>query len=62
MRPAAGKPSFARGGKLLVNTAPPMGLTDTSGNFVDGANSGQPGGEGRFTIQARARGVVRSGN
>jgi streptogramin lyase len=55
----AGKPKFARGGKLVVIAAPPGGLTDAAGTPLDGGNQGVPGDDGTFVIALKGTGISR---
>jgi hypothetical protein len=54
----AGKPQFAKGGRIVVKASPPKGLTGTSGAYVDGNGHGVPGGDGVFKILPKGGGVV----
>jgi hypothetical protein len=54
-----GKPRFARGGQIAVNASPPAGLTNSSGDHLDGCGAGHPGTAGVFKIPPRAISVVR---
>jgi hypothetical protein len=45
----AGRPSFAKGGQIVINAAPPSGITDTSGDYLAGSTI--------FIILPKARGM-----
>jgi hypothetical protein len=55
----AGKPKFARGGKLLVLGTSPGGLTDAAGVPLDGGDRGVFGDDGTFVIAAKGAGLAR---
>ena len=55
----AGRPQFARGGKLVVSGTPPGGLTDASGVPLDGGGTGAVGDNGTFVIAPKGKGISR---
>ncbi len=55
----AGKPKFARGGKLVVVGASPGGLTDAAGVPLDGGNLGVLGDDGTFVIGRKGNTISR---
>jgi streptogramin lyase len=55
----AGKPGFAAGGQMIVNASPPIGITDSSGTYLDGSGDGVTGKNATFTISPKARGITR---
>jgi hypothetical protein len=54
-----GNQTFLKGGKITVIAAPPSGITNTSGVFLDGNNEGIPGDNGAFVILPKASGITR---
>jgi hypothetical protein len=54
----SGTHQFASGGKIIVNGSAPSGLTDTSGQFLNGG--GAAGSNAVFTIQTKAKGLTKS--
>jgi len=51
---------FASGGQIVVNSAPPAGVTDLAGNYLDGSRNGLPGSPAALTILPGASGIVFS--
>ena len=51
--------AFVRGGKLTVMAAPPSGIADASGVFLDGEGDGVAGGNAVFNIRPGASGIGR---
>lgn len=49
---------FASGGQIVVNSAPPDGVTDLAGNYLDGSHNGLPGSPAVLTILPGASGIV----
>ncbi len=55
----AGRPKFARGGRLVVLARPPTGLTDAAGAPLDGGDRGAFGDDGTFVIGRRGTTIAR---
>ncbi len=53
----AGKTVFPDGGQIVVNSAPPGGITDVAGTFLDGSGDGVPGSPAVLTILPGAGGI-----
>jgi hypothetical protein len=54
-----GRPQFTYGGQIVVNASPPSGITDSSGNYLDGNDEGIQGDDGMFIILPKARRITR---
>ncbi len=55
----AGKPKFTKGGQLVVVGVPPGGITDATGEFLDGGNQGVLGDNGVFVIAPKGNAISR---
>jgi hypothetical protein len=54
-----GKPNFSGGGSLVVRGAPPMGISNTAGVFLDGNDQGASGDNAVFYILPDGQGIIR---
>ncbi len=54
----AGEVPFTLGGQIVVNAAPPAGITDTSGTALDGDNAGIPGDNAVLAVLKKDRGIT----
>ncbi len=55
----AGRPKFAKGGRLVVVAAPPGGIAGAAGVPLDGGNQGVPGDDGTFVIAPKGTAISR---
>ena len=53
-----GRPSFASGGRILVNGSSPKGIARTSGVFLDGSGDGASGSDAVFVILPGGQGLT----
>jgi hypothetical protein len=53
------RPTFTRGGQVLVIGSRSGGIRSAAGMTLDGGNQGVPGTDGSFTILPKARGIWR---
>jgi hypothetical protein len=51
---------FVSGGRIIVNSSPPNGITDDSGTYLDGSGNGIPGSPAVLTILPGATGIKLS--